>query len=147
MLDIFKRSNIYLIGACLFVLTLLLGIVLVWVFRVRKAEGFASQADYFLDMYYADWCPHCVKAKPEFDALGSTQTIAGKKVLCQKFEYEAIQKEGGEAWKNLRANSDENPVSGFPTIRLYDSAGKQISEYAGDRTKNGFLSFLKETIH
>jgi glutaredoxin len=97
-------------------------------------------------MYYADWCPHCVKAKPEFDALGSTQTIAGKKVLCQKFEYEAIQKEGGEAWKHLRANSDANPVSGFPTIRLYDSAGTMISEYAGDRTKDGFLSFLKETI-
>ena len=150
MLDIFKRLtqfNSYIIS--LGAVALSIALVVVWVFRAKlfkKAEGFESQADYFLDMYYADWCPHCVKAKPEFDALGSTQTIGGKKVLCQKFEYEVLQKKGGDAWNNLRANKDENPVSGFPTIRLYSSDGKQVSEYAGDRTKDGFLAFLKANV-
>ena len=149
MANLFKLSYMpYLLVA--------IGLVLIFLWarsRGPMKEGFdgstvvgASENPWRFNMYYVDWCPHCHHAKPEFEKLGSTMTIGGKKVWCQKFEYEVLQKKGGDAWNNLRANKDENPVSGFPTIRLYNSAGTKVSEYAGERTKDGFLAFLKANV-
>jgi len=101
-------------------------------------EGFDSPAGaggYKFVMFGVDWCPHCVKAKPEFEALGATQTIGGKTV-----EMLAINPE-----------KDENPyketvkVSGYPTLVLLDAAGK-TTEYEGARNTEGFQSFLNERM-
>ena len=83
-------------------------------------------------MYYADWCPHCQTAKPELEALGSTQTIGGKKIQILKVEEKDIP----EAIKPT--------ISGYPTIQLQNADGSLKADYSGERTTAGFLQFLKQ---
>ncbi len=113
------------------------GLVLIYVWATMnnvKKEGFADAADetYAFKMYYADWCPHCHRAKPEFEKLGAIQTIGGKKVKMVALE----EKEIPETVK----------VSGYPTIHLYGPDGALVSEYSGERTQAGFESFLEKTL-
>ena len=109
------------------------GVVLIFIWaRLNRKEGFAdvAEAPYKFNMYYADWCPHCHKAKPEFEKLGAIQTIGGKHVVLSAIEAEK------EPAKVLEK------VSGYPTIHLYDPANKLIEEYQGERTAVAMQAFL-----
>jgi thiol-disulfide isomerase/thioredoxin len=98
-------------------------------------EGFENNApDYYLRMYYADWCPHCVAAKPEFAKLDSSKKVFGKQV-----KYEMIEAEK-EPEKVLEK------VNGYPTIRLYDGKNTLIDEYGGVRTFDGFMEFVEKYL-
>jgi thiol-disulfide isomerase/thioredoxin len=105
----------------------------------RKAEGFQDGVDegakYSFIMYGVDWCPHCVSAKPEFAALGSTKTIGGAKVACTIVNPEK------------EPEKVKQKVEGYPTIHLYDAQGKLVKEYSGPRTTAGFEAFLNQTVH
>ena len=117
----------------IFVGVFLVGVALIyWWSTMKKAEGFQDGAYTFV-MYGVDWCPHCVQAKPEFEAMGSTKTIGDVKVSC------------------VIVNPEKEPekvkgkVEGYPTFHLYDAAGK-MTEYNGPRTTAGFESFLQKTV-
>jgi len=127
-------------------IALYVGIVLVllWVgyrlcvsFVLKKQEGFANVVSAsaaessIFTMYYADWCGHCQRAKPEFMKLGSTQTIGGRSVSIKLV--------------NPETNPDDAAgvdVKGYPTIVL--KKGSQMIEYAGERTHEAFVSFLQQ---
>jgi thiol-disulfide isomerase/thioredoxin len=115
---------------------LLGGLLLIFLWARSRQEGFADAAPaagaYEFVMYYAEWCPHCHAAKPEFDKLGSIQTIGGKQV-----KIEAI-----EAEKNPQALKGRK-VSGYPTIQLYDPHGALVEEYAGERTQAALQAWLE----
>jgi len=119
----------------------IVGVILIFVWAIlskkiafggKAVEGFQT-SPYMLNMYYADWCPHCTAAKPEFAKLGSTMTIGGKQVVCKAIEAEKNPELVKEA------------VKGYPTIRLYDPAGK-MTEYEGERTAKGFRSFVESIV-
>ena len=118
-------------------------LVIIWVAyriylsQVIKGEGFTTieAASHSFVMYYADWCGHCQRAKPEFAKLGSTMTIGEKTV------------------KILAINPEENPdavkgkeIRGYPTIHLYDPTGKLVQEYSGARDKTSFEQFLTSAL-
>jgi thioredoxin-related protein len=84
--------------------------------------------------FNVDWCPHCTSTKPEFEKLGSTQTIGGKTVRCV---YVNPEKEP-EAAKGFA-------VDGYPTLILQKSDGTQV-KHSGPRTQAGFLEFLRGTV-
>ena len=115
------------------------GVVLIflWARSRQSAEGFADAATaadgkpFSFTMYYADWCPHCHRAKPEFDKLGTIQTIGGKKVEMRAVEADANPQE-------IKAKN----ISGYPTFHLYDGKGVLLEEYKGDRSLEAFQSFL-----
>jgi thiol-disulfide isomerase/thioredoxin len=91
-------------------------------------EGFTSDATFY--MFGVDWCPHCVSTKPEFEKLGSTQTIGGKTV---QFVYVNPEK-NPEAAKGF-------DIDGYPTLIL--QTGGFQKKYSGPRTSDGFLQFLE----
>ena len=142
MLELFKRS--YVPYICF-----LAGVLLIFVWaRYGRAEGFENHGlsagagastgtvtanPYKFNMYYVDRCPHCHAAKPEFEKLGSIQTIGGKKVQCEAIEAE----------KNPEKVLGK--VSGYPSIRFYDPKGK-MTEYEGERTHSGFQAFLQKML-
>lgn len=124
-------------------LLVIAGVVLIFIWaRSAKGlhfEGFAGAAaagepDYHLYMYYADWCPHCVAAKPEFAKLKDSQMINGKKVQMHMINAET------------QADQVLEKVSGYPTIRLYDSKKALIDEYGKERTFDGFMGYLETKI-
>lgn len=117
----------------IFVGVFIVGVALVywWSCMCTKVEGFSDDdAKYKFVMYGVDWCPHCVTAKPQFSALGSTKTIGDAKVVCEIVNPEK------EPEKLL------GKVNGYPTFHLYDAQGKMVKEYNGPRTTSGFEGFL-----
>jgi thiol-disulfide isomerase/thioredoxin len=116
-------------------------LIFIWARSANKSglsfEGFndsASPVDYILRMYYADWCPHCVAAKPEFNKLEHIQTVHGKKVKCEMINAET------EPDKIIEK------VTGYPTIRLYDAKNGLLEEHGGARTYDGLMGFLESFI-
>ena len=118
------------------------GVILIFIWaRSAKGlhmEGFSSKAsgepDYHLYMYYADWCPHCVSAKPEFKKLKDKQVINGKTIKMHMINAET------------QADQVLEKVTGYPTIRLYDSKKALIDEYGKERTFDGFMGYLETKI-
>lgn len=84
-------------------------------------------------MYYANWCPHCTTAKPEFDKLGATMTIGGTPVVIQAIEEQQI------------SPAVKDKIKGFPTIQLVKPDGS-VLEFSGERTADGFQQFLKQNL-
>ena len=87
-------------------------------------------------MYYADWCPHCKSAKPEFSEMVKTGPITIGDKTC---EIRMI-------------SSDENPevmkakgIKGFPTFHLETTEGKTV-EYQGERKTDAYLAFINEQL-
>jgi thiol-disulfide isomerase/thioredoxin len=118
------------------------GVILIFIWA-RSAKGFSMEGfsskpsgepDYHLYMYYADWCPHCVSAKPEFNKLKDSQVINGKTVKMHMINAET------------QANQVLEKVTGYPTIRLYDAKKALIDEYGKERTYDGFMGYLETKI-
>jgi thiol-disulfide isomerase/thioredoxin len=130
MSTLFKRSYLPYV-------LFLIGVVFIFLWaRSRNGvkETFVDSAEksYKFVMYYADWCPHCHTAQPEFAKLGAIQTIGGKKVEIEAIEEKKIP--------------ESVKVSGFPTVRLLGPDGAIVEEYGGDRTKAGFQAFLEQKL-
>lgn len=131
-----KRS---LVGVVSIAIVLL---IFIYVFtRPRMIQGFESGSETAASggsfiMYYADWCPHCQKIKPEFkEFMGNgTVSVGGKTVHVDMVQPE---KEPEKA-KGV-------DVKGYPTI-LYSDANGGVTEYSGPRTSDGFMEFLKTNV-
>lgn len=135
MANFFKQSYLpyiyFAVGAFL---------IFLWVMsrisKTTKHEGFENTPKpYEFVMYYADWCPHCQTAKPEFKKLGSKMTIGGTPVKCEAIEAEQ------------NPEKVKGKIAGYPTIQLYDPEGNLVDEYSGSRTKDGFVSFLEDKLN
>jgi len=126
------------------ILLVIVGVALIvlWARSKPTCEGFedavegAPEHPWKFNMYYVDWCPHCHHAKPEFEKLGSTMTIGGRKVACNAIEAE----KNPEAVQGLK-------ISGYPTFLLYDPEGNLVKDYSGPRKTAGFRSFLEDTVN
>jgi thioredoxin domain-containing protein 5 len=106
---------------------------LVWTGSSQMAEGFADKGPEFV-MIYADWCGHCKKAKPDFEALAaqSPLNIGEHKVYVRMINGES---EEGKALK----------VEGYPTIRLYKPDGRMV-EYKGGRAIDQYKEFIVKEL-
>ena len=132
-MNLFKKIEDVYLPFVLFVI--LIVILVIWV-KGSKKEGFENENNgpYFFEMYYVDSCPHCIRAKPEFAKLGSTQTIGGTEVICKMID---ARKSPSEVREKVR---------GFPTFQLWDSEGNKVSDYTGTRTSRGFVQWLMKQL-
>jgi len=89
----------------------------------------SADADGNVLIFYANWCGHCNKAKPEFQK--ACEKGNGKVVMVNVDEPGA---------KELK---DKYSVQGFPTV-LKVSNGKYV-KYQGGRTSDDILSFLNNS--
>ena len=103
---------------------------------VKDMEKFQNASEYTFTMYYADWCGHCKKAKPEMEELVKKGTIEKNGKKCQ-IRMISPEKEP-EAVKG-------KPIKGFPTF-LMETADGQIAEYRGERSTDGYLAFINKTL-
>jgi thiol-disulfide isomerase/thioredoxin len=99
------------------------------------SENFNSNQTETFTMYYADWCPHCQAAKPEFNKI-------------MKYHN---KKYGSKTLNIVMIDCEKNPelaekagVEGYPTFIYQKEDNKEV--YNGERNEMGFLGFLKEKI-
>jgi len=112
--------------------TLLLIIVAVNVFcgSMNKKEGFASGGNQKeLVFIHMNGCGHCEKMKPDWKAANKEN-----KSSIKMRDVEMSQGDGPELCK-------KHKINGFPTIILLEN-GQKVSDYNGERSKNGILEFL-----
>lgn len=84
-----------------------------------------------LTMFYAPWCGHCKKLKPEY-AEAATE-LKGKAVLA------GMDTEIPEAY-GIR---QEFNITGYPTL-VYFERGVKKYEYSGGRDKESILEWMKD---
>lgn len=97
-----------------------------------RAEGFAADGNQLV-IAKADWCGHCKKAKPAFDALLAASPIKlkdGTSVTVRVLDADRD-----------KAEVESMNVRGFPSI-IYMKGGSPM-EYSGERTYEGVVSFLE----
>ena len=87
-------------------------------------------------MFYADWCGHCKKAKPDFIEFmaDGTKTIGDKTV-----KIEMVNADSGDP------KVEAFQVKGYPTFCLQTTDGK-VTEYKGKREVAGYLEFLNSSL-
>jgi thiol-disulfide isomerase/thioredoxin len=87
-------------------------------------------------MFYADWCGHCKKAKPDFEQfMGDGSTMVGDKRIV----VEMINADAGSP------KVEAFEVKGYPTFCLQTTDGK-VTEYKGSRDVAGYLEFLNKEL-
>jgi len=120
---------------------LLAVLVILYLFYVNYLkEGFESKpADLEeqissgkkLVLFYADWCGHCKKVKPDWDEAAKQMN---------KDEKKMIKVNCGEGTKDDKAVMEKYNIDGYPTIIIFQD-GKP-SKYEGNRSKDDFLGLF-----
>lgn len=80
--------------------------------------------------FYAPWCGHCKSLAPIYEELG--QKLAGNKhIVIAKMDSTANE-------------SADVSIKGFPTLKFFPKGSKKNPiDYDGERTLDGFMTFLK----
>ncbi|CAH3172769.1 unnamed protein product [Porites evermanni] len=94
-------------------------------------KGFLKKKKHVLVMFYAPWCGHCKKAKPEF--MDAAKHFADN----NKIEYAAVD---CTVHTSVCSKFD---VQGYPTFR-YFNYGKKDFKYTGGRVAEDFIQFMKD---
>jgi thiol-disulfide isomerase/thioredoxin len=93
-----------------------------------------------LMFFYADWCGHCKKAKPEWESTKEylhNNLINSHRVFCVDYNCSDKTPETSEILNKYK-------IDGFPTIKLqYDNT---IYEFNDVPTKDNILLFLNNSI-
>merc|ERR1719186_2281973 len=94
-----------------------------------------AEVDTALVMFYAPWCGHCKRLKPEFekssgDLLANDPPVSLVKVDCT------------EAGKDTCGRFE---VRGYPTLKIFRN-GELSSDYNGPREAAGITKFMKSQV-
>jgi thiol-disulfide isomerase/thioredoxin len=87
-------------------------------------------------MYYADWCGHCKQAKPAFTEFASKGKINVNGTDCTIRMISPENEPDKAKGKNIK---------GYPSFLLETVDGKTV-EYTGERTVDGYMSFLNSNL-
>ncbi|XP_065165106.1 protein disulfide-isomerase A3 [Atheta coriaria] len=94
-----------------------------------------AQHDTALVMFYAPWCGHCKRLKPEYakaaeDLVRNDPPVALVKVDCTEGGKETCNKHG---------------VSGYPTLKIF-RGGEVSQEYSGPREAPGIVKYMRAQV-
>ncbi|XP_060525765.1 protein disulfide-isomerase A5 [Cylas formicarius] len=97
-------------------------------------KPFLKRKKHALVMFYAPWCGHCKRAKPEFSAAASEFRDD------TRVEFAAVDCTAHAA---LCGALD---VKGYPTLTYFSYYNKAQLPYAGGRTKADFVEFVSNPV-
>lgn len=106
----------------------------------EPSDSSATSKQAELMFFYADWCPHCVKAKPEWAAVRSEYEGKSVNGYTMKFKDVDCTSETEESEKMI----DKYKVEGYPTLKLLKDG--QIIEYDAKVTKDTIDEFLNTML-
>ncbi len=112
----------------------------------KKTETFSgiqdgSESDYQLLFFYANWCPHCKVAKPEWEKLKSE--MDGKKVNGKTVKF--VEYDCTDPSPEIESIMDKYNVASYPTI-LLESSGGNVTPFENKPTKDALVNFLNDNV-
>jgi len=104
-------------------------------FTDNDFENKIGDHDMAVVMFYAPWCGHCKKLKPEFERAATILKANDPPVALAKVDCT----EGG------KDTCGKFSVSGYPTLKIFRSGGSP-QEYNGPRDANGIVKYLRAQV-
>jgi protein disulfide-isomerase len=114
---------------------------LTWLTDVPKAQEIAKKENkvVLLDFTGSDWCPPCIKLHSEVFSSDAFKEHAGKKFVLVELDFPRSKKLAPELKKANDQLKEKFSITGYPTIILLDSSGKEIGRkvgYGGEKAKD-----------
>lgn len=108
--------------------------------QIESFSDIDDSSSYRLLMFYADWCPHCRAAKPEWEKTKSevNGTVNGKPVKFVGLDCTTPSPE-------VEATMDKYNVESYPTILLISPDGT-VTPFENKPTKDALVNFLNENV-
>jgi len=99
-------------------------------------------------MFYAPWCGHCKRAKPEWEKVSRQNPNLMMAIDCTDDAAKIYGSKVGmkSALSGLEMVSTHN-ITSYPTIRFFKNGlddVKNYVEYSGERTASAFQEFVKK---
>ena len=108
-------------------------------FSAPKVEAMSNK-EAELILFFADWCPHCKKAKPEWESVKSEyegKAVNGYNIVFT--EYNCTQET-----PEIEELVSKYSIEGYPTIKLLKD--NQIIEFDAKPTKSSLEQFLNTAL-
>jgi len=103
-------------------------------------ETQSSNADAELIFFFADWCPHCKKAKPHWEEV--KQTYSGKVVNGYTLVFTEV--DCSKETEEMKKTTAEYEIEGYPTIKLIKDG--QVIEYDAKPDKDTIAKFINTVV-
>ncbi|XP_065337000.1 protein disulfide-isomerase A3 [Cloeon dipterum] len=86
-------------------------------------------------MFYAPWCGHCKRMKPEYEKAAPTLRANDPPVTLAKVDCTEAGKE----------TCSKHGVTGYPTIKIFRN-GEVSQDYSGPREADGIVKYMKSQV-
>ncbi|XP_068230096.1 protein disulfide-isomerase A3 [Palaemon carinicauda] len=104
-------------------------------FNDADFDGKVASYDTILVMFYAPWCGHCKRLKPEFEKAAPILKANDPPVMLAKVDCTDDGKE----------SCGRFGVSGYPTLKIF-KGGDLSSDYNGPRDASGIVKFMRSQV-
>ncbi len=108
--------------------------------REHMPKDLNSNKEATLMLFYVDWCPHCVKAKPEWESLKAEYD--GKSINGYTLSF--VEYNCTTETDEISQMIDKYNIEGYPTIKLLKD--NQVIEYDAKPTKETMVQFLTTVL-
>ncbi len=96
-----------------------------------KARAAAEKKHVLINFTGSDWCTFCIKLQKEVFSTPEFAEYAQKHLVLVEIDFPRKKEQQPELKKANKKHQEQYGVTGYPTLILLDSSGKQVGKKVG----------------